>query len=172
MVQDGMINAAAMQSAKEAYLAAVAKLAEELRPRFASGELHAVTDEEVMVRDGEVAEDRIGDECAAAFRINEIPHEVVMSLLAVSPHAECMTGYGFQTPRGWLITAITWDVIACARGRRYYIPAEGECADPISSPSCVECGHLRGVHDVEEGCYCGCGNFRRAANFRRAEVQP
>jgi len=168
MMQDAMLGDT-LATARAAYLAAVGALAEELRPRFASGELHALTEAEAEDY-ASTAEYRIERACGEALGVDEIPHGSVMMLLAVSPHAESIGGYGHRTARDWLEAAVTWDVIATARERGYYTPAEDESTDPLTVRACVNCGHTH--NEGDGGCYCSCKGFRLAAGYVGAEVQP
>lgn len=51
-------------------------------------------------------------------------------ILAVSPHAEA-TGEGAEHPCDHACESVAWDVIAYARERGWYTPAEDENPDPL-----------------------------------------
>lgn len=150
----------ALAQVQAAYRAEVEEVAKNLRKRFGPRGLHGMTEGE--------AEDynekrrppwyRLEALVSRAFGVDKLSHEDVLLLLAVSKHAEPMTGYGWRTPRGWLAEALTWDVLVVARERGYYTILPGEETDPLTWPICVECGH----NHRGKGCFCQCKGFRAA----------
>jgi hypothetical protein len=119
---------------RAAYFAELGRLAERLRPRFASGELRAMTEGEVA-RDGGATSPHWAVErlCCAHFGLEDMDPATLRLLLDVSPHAQVLADAGWTDDVWWLQAAIAWDLIALARARGLYVPAPGEAGDPAAS---------------------------------------
>jgi hypothetical protein len=124
-----------LSSWRASYLEELGRLAEELRPRFASGELRAMTDGDIA-RDGGATSPFYAVErlCCAHFRLEELDPSTLRLLLDVSPHASAIADAGWTDDVYWLQSAIAWDLIALARARGMYLPAAGELPDPAAGP--------------------------------------
>ncbi len=144
---------------REAYLGKIERFAETLRPRFESGELRAFAErDDDGIRGAEgwgpashrrdsphrVLEDLVRDHLG--LRITETDHgngtrscdgdEVAAHLvLAASPHGRTSEVCGGEAhPCHAAVDAATWDVIAHARARGWYVPSADECEDPLDAP--------------------------------------
>jgi hypothetical protein len=122
------------------YAAEVARLAETLRPRFESGELHAMTDEEL--EDGQAGATapmwRIEAAAGEHFglveagdgdrqdRICEGAEHVAAMILAVSPSSPFVDAEGWHHPAFAATECVLWDVIFHARERGWYTPGPTE----------------------------------------------
>jgi len=144
------------EALRAAYLAELARFAEALRPRFASGELRAYRD--VDDRQRIPGTTGWGDECfthseSPQYLLGRIVGEhfgiewtedptsdggvrsvgdsaLAYAILAASPHAD-VTGEGADHPCDHACESVAWDVIAYARERGWYAPAEDEHPDPM-----------------------------------------
>lgn len=140
----GDVAAVHLAALRDAYTAEVERLAQQLRPRFASGELRANTSDEYEGAPDldALPQGRLEAICAEHFGVGvtKIEHEngrveyagderTAYLLLAVSPHTESTCGDVYH-PGYHAQDAAAWDVIALARKRGWYTPAPTECGDP------------------------------------------
>jgi hypothetical protein len=116
------------------YLRELEDLAATLRPHFEAGRLHswrASQDDCPAVRELE-------RRCGNYFGLPDDPdsweagvgNESAWMILAVSPHA-ASTGDGGAYAVDHAREAVAWDVVAIARERGWYVPAEDENEDPV-----------------------------------------
>ncbi len=127
---------------RAAYLTQVDGIAEELRPRFQAGELHAFTETDFGP---DAAMYEIERACAAALglEVTRTPaadgewfdgdEPAAHLVLAASRFGPAVTEGGGSTsyhPCYDAATAAAWDVIMLARERGWYVPAANECALP------------------------------------------
>ncbi len=129
---------------RDAYLAALERFAATLRPAFESGELrgHRDGDDEDGGRSPfwkveRLAATHFGVELTSApdpdgecvvLRGDE---QTAHLILAVSPNAPSICD-GSAHPCEHAMQAVACDVVAIARERRWYVPAENEYPDPAS----------------------------------------
>jgi hypothetical protein len=122
------------------YMAEVARLAETLRPRFESGELHAMTDDEL--EDGEngatapvwrieaAAGDYFGLTKGATGQEEQHPltgsEHIAHMVIAVSPSAPYVVDEGWKHVAYEARDAAMWDVILYAREHGWYTPLPTE----------------------------------------------
>lgn len=127
-VEDGRLS-----SWRAAYLAELARLAERLRPRFASGELRGMTEGD-LARDGGASSPFYAVErlCCEHFELASMDPSTLRLLLDVSPHANAIADAGWTDDVYWLQSAIARDLLAVARARGMCAPAPGELADPAA----------------------------------------
>jgi hypothetical protein len=139
---------ARLAALRPAVLAEIERFAEELRPRFESGELRSFRD----CDDGEDEGDDDRWETSPHWKVEalvakrfglEVTEEenqhggtryrgddaVAGLLLSCSPRADA-TNTNWNHPCHHATSAVTWDVIAIARERRWYTPTPDECGDP------------------------------------------
>jgi hypothetical protein len=136
-------KAAAAVALRAAYLAEVERFAETLRSRFEAGELHGFRGEDdpgAGVRKLEAAiENHFGlatkevrDVPAPGWVTYEADAYTAHLVLAVSPSTECADssdGCSYNHEAQHAVEAITWDVLAIARSRRWYRATQDESPD-------------------------------------------
>lgn len=163
-------DAAATDAAvRTAYLAALARFARELEPRFRSGELRAFRSPDDEKTDTDAApmgklEALVGEAFGVSTKVIGGSFEgdaaTAFLLLAASPHAEIIacSDLTFNHPTQMAQEAIAWDTIIYARREGWYVPSRHEQEDPLICVPCDECGCSLSFHD-EDGCHvldCGC----------------
>lgn len=140
----------AIEEFRPLYLSEIQRLAEQLRPRFESGELHACTDEDLeLPRDSVLPHDRIEEACAERLGLivdedDEGDRAMAEFVLAVSPNAEAMAS-NWTHPCYWARAAACWDVILVARERGWYTPASNEQWMPGETADCGDHPMMAGV---------------------------
>lgn len=115
-------TAIAVQALRAAYLAEVARFAEELRPRFTSGEVRGFLEED---GDSTGPADALRYLCGRHFAMKDMAWEEMHAVLAVSPSAEEVDD-AWCEPWHHLREAVAYDVIRIARARGWYAPASDE----------------------------------------------
>jgi hypothetical protein len=154
----------AIEALRAAYLAEVERFALELESRFRAGELRA-EDEAIDVYDYDSPEtwhercpqaklerlvaQRFGLEVKKTTyvsRCGDSEHEyetfdgdtaAAYLILAVSPHGDAVGSESYH-PAYDARSCVVWDVIALARARRWYVPSDTECGDPIADNEEIE----------------------------------
>ncbi len=138
---------AALGVLRDAYLAEVEQVAEQLRPRFESGELRGYVDADADDGDygGTSPKFKLEDLVRAHFglevrELHDIPKKGIITLEGDEPTAHgilAVSSFTVETEdEGWYhvadhaVCAAAWDVVALARRRRWYRPAPDEEALP------------------------------------------
>jgi hypothetical protein len=126
-----------VQRFRPLYEAEIARVAATLRARFESGELRAITDEDLEDGDSGATSPMWRIEAAVGehFRllqpgsreeICEGAGHIAHMILAVSPSASYTEGAGWHCDAYWASAAATWDVILYAREQGWYAPGATE----------------------------------------------
>jgi hypothetical protein len=125
--------------------AEVEAFAESVRPMFERGELYAArSPEDDDTPFPETAHGRLEALVTEHFGLKVTERELgdfieydgdavaAYALLACSPRGEALRSTHYH-PAYHALEAISWDVIAIARARGWYVPTASECGDPIDA---------------------------------------
>ena len=131
VLRSGGVGASALEALRADYLHRMEALAEKLRPRFESGELHGLNSEDARRCDtvlggsdeNRPAVDLLERECRRALVRTSAQAYLV---LACSPSTAATFDVGCHHPVYHAMSAAAWDVIRVARTRGFYRPEEDE----------------------------------------------